>query len=196
MGRIVTVMKMMIVGMGTSSPADLGVDFFQVQGEEQGVSLWRPKSGFVQQRVVEPRLVCNQPSYTILAKIHQPWARTATAVLYYCLFALNLIFEFQTFFTSKNGAKNKVLATSPCAGSSVLYGDVVIFATRRLSHGEKRSEVLKSHFVWEIHDFFACTFFLGFQFFLQKSRRRVVQLDCPLVRHMGIVGTPSWLGRI
>ena len=108
------------------------------------MSLWRPKSGFVQQRVVEPRLVCNQPSYTILAKIHQPWARTATAVLYYCLFALNLIFEFQTFFTSKHCAKNIFLAAAPYAGSSVFfYGEVVIFAMKRLSHDSKRSEVLK-----------------------------------------------------
>ena len=62
----------------------------------------------------------------------------------YYLFALNLVFEFQTFIATENCAKSKVLATSPYAGSSVLYGDVVIFTMRRLSHDEKRSDNRKS----------------------------------------------------
>ena len=55
----------------------------------------------------------------------------------YCAFALNLIFEFQTFFTPKNCAKSNFLTTSSYTGSSVLYGYVVIFTMKRLSPGEK-----------------------------------------------------------
>ena len=95
------------------------------------------------------------------------WRPIFTRRLNYCAFALNLIFEFQTFFAPENCAQSKVLATSPYAGSSVLYGDVVIFTMRRLSHDEKRSDNRKS-FVWGIRDFFACAILLGltFTFFL------------------------------
>ena len=88
---------------------------------------------------------------------------------YDCAFALNLMFEFQTLFTPKNCAKSKLLATSPYTGSSIFYGDVVIFAMRRLSHGKKMSDNKNSHFVWGIHKFLACTIFLGLK---KKSKPR------------------------
>ena len=71
-----------------------------------------------------------------LPRPHQDKSKKLTTSPH-CLLALNLMFEFQTFFIPKIFAKSKHLATSPCTGSSVLYGDVVIFAMRRLSRGKK-----------------------------------------------------------
>ena len=87
---------------------------------------------------VVPALVLE--SMMVLQRRQRSTYDESVEVSVYCLFTLNLICEFQTFFTPKNCAKNNFLATSPYIGSSVLYSDVGIFVTGRLSHGEKRSE--------------------------------------------------------
>ena len=57
-------------------------------------------------------------------------------------------------------------------GSSALYGDVVIFPMRRLSHGKKMSDIKNSHsFVWGIHEFLAFTIFLGLKFNSLSSKK-------------------------
>ena len=86
------------------------------------------------------------------------------------MFALNLIFEFQTFLTPKKCANSNCFATSPYTGLSVLYGDVVIFAMRRLSCGEKGPAIKKSFSMgnsrfFGLHDFSK----LEIQFFLRKN---------------------------
>ena len=69
----------------------------------------------------------------------------------------------------KSCAKTNFLATSPYTGLAVLYVDVIIFAMRRLSHDERRSNN-KKYFVWGVHNFLGCTFFLGLKYiFFQKN---------------------------
>ena len=124
-----------------------------------------------------PRLDSGQPGFKLVSQINLNMLTDQQLIIFpqsstlaaarpnksrmhiYCVFALNLIFEFQTFFTPKNCAKSKNLATPPYTGSLVLYGDVVDFATRRLSHGRKKTPDNKKGLLYEEFTKFGVTQF-------------------------------------